>query len=132
MKRFPDWPSRLAKIIAHAANQPFALDEHNCCFFAADCIQAITGIDPAHDLRGCNAARVLKLRGVNALMDEKAEIYNMKPIRPMNARRGDICLLNAGNGETLGICLGAQIACPGNNGLVYFSLKHAIRAWSVG
>ena len=132
MKRFPNWPERLAGMVARAANHPFQLGDHNCCFFAADCMEAMTGIDPAVDLRGCNAARVLKERGVNTLMSEKAELYGMKVIRPMVARRGDICLLNAGYGETLGVCLGANIACPGENGLVFFPLRKALRAWSVG
>ncbi len=133
LTRLIDWPERLAKLIAHAGRQKFCLGTHDCCFFVADCIFAMTGTDPAHDVRGMPIKAILKrYGGVGFLAAIKASDYQMKTISTRAARRGDICLLNAGRGETLGVCLGARVACPGAEGLVFYPLLAAERAWMVG
>ena len=133
LTRYLDWPERLARLIAHAEKQKFCLGVHDCCLFAADSILAMTGIDPAHDLRGGSVKAILKqYGGVAFLATAKASEYQMKCIPPHSARRGDICLLNAGHGDTLGVCLGARVACPGTEGLVFYPLSAARHAWKVG
>jgi hypothetical protein len=63
-RRLRDWPERLAALFAARQGQPFAWGAHDCCLFAADAVLAVTGHDPAADLRGtyataAEAARVL-------------------------------------------------------------------------
>jgi hypothetical protein len=133
LTRYLDWPERLAKMITLADKKKFCLGVHDCCFFAADCILAITGTDVAKELRGMPLKPILKGFGsVEFLAAIKACDYQMKSIPPRTARRGDICLLNAGRGDTLGVCVGARVACPGDEGLVFFSLSTARAAWMVG
>jgi hypothetical protein len=43
MTRLELWPSRLDAVIQAAATRPFAWGEHDCCTFAADCVEAVTG-----------------------------------------------------------------------------------------
>ncbi len=133
LTRYLDWPERLAKLISHADKQKFCLGVHDCCFFAADCIFAMTGVDLAQELRGMPVKPILKgYGGVAFLAAIKATDYKMKIIPARAARRGDICLLNGGRGDTLGVCLGARVACPGEEGLVFYPLSAARNAWMVG
>lgn len=52
LPRRAGWPEHLHACIAARLGQPFAWGRHDCCLFAADCVAAITGADPAADLRG--------------------------------------------------------------------------------
>ncbi len=67
-QRLRDWPERLAALFAAREAQPFEWGVHDCCLFAADAVLAVTGHDPAADLRGMystetGAARVLRRYG---------------------------------------------------------------------
>ncbi len=46
-RRRPDWPARLRTIIEAARERPFSWGQHDCCLFASDAIEAMTGVDPA-------------------------------------------------------------------------------------
>lgn len=52
LKRFEDWPERLASFITASQARPFAWGSWDCCLFAADVVVEITGTDLAADLRG--------------------------------------------------------------------------------
>lgn len=67
-QRLRDWPERLAALFAARLAQPFEWGVHDCCLFAADAVLAVTGHDPAADLRGTysselGAQRVLRRWG---------------------------------------------------------------------
>jgi len=51
VSRPPDWPERLLAALAAARDRPFRWGEHDCCLFAADLIEAVTGVDPAAAFR---------------------------------------------------------------------------------
>lgn len=66
--RLRDWPERLAALFAAREAAPFTWGVHDCCLFAADAVLAVTGHDPAADLRGtyttaAEAVRVLGQHG---------------------------------------------------------------------
>src|SRR5258708_4686376 len=52
MKRLEDWVVRLEAFIKERTAQPFKWGSQDCCLFAADAIEAITGVDLAADFRG--------------------------------------------------------------------------------
>ena len=67
-QRMRDWPERLAALFAAREAQPFEWGAHDCCLFAADAVLAVTGHDPAADLRGtyrtaAQAAQVMERFG---------------------------------------------------------------------
>lgn len=47
-----NWHQHLAQTLQAAMTRPFSWGEHDCCLFAADCVQAVTGVDVAADFRG--------------------------------------------------------------------------------
>jgi len=52
MMRKPHWEKHLAEWHRVAETRPFLWGKSDCCLTACDAVLAITGIDPARDLRG--------------------------------------------------------------------------------
>lgn len=131
--RLANWERKLADEIERARFLPFQWGVHDCCLFAADVVQALTGVDHAAELRGIyrtlrTAERILKKRGgvrqiaTDALGPE---------ISPLMAQRGDVVLLPTEYGEALAVCIGAYCVAPGEDGLQSRPLADAITAWRV-
>lgn len=108
---------------------PFAWGSNDCCLFAADCVKAVTGRDPAADLRGAysdaaGAARMLaKLGGVDGIADQRA----CDAVPPSLAQPGDIGRVTCDGRPTLAVCMGGHWLAPGEHGLV--TLLGVDRAW---
>lgn len=137
LKRLADWPDHLARVIDGARNTPFTWGQNDCCLFAMDCVEAITGTDIAQPYRGYNTMRegvVLLKRcgGVTGIAETEAKNYNIPEIKPLTMQRGDVVLFDIGRGDTLGICGGQYIFAPGEDGLIGFPLEQAQRAWRIG
>jgi len=132
MTRIREWQSALASVIEERMVAPFAWGTHDCCLFAADCVQAMTGHDPAVDVRGAyadekGAARVLKkMGGLEAIASTRCG----KEVNPAAARIGDVVLGTAGR-ECLGVCTGEMWHAPGEHGLLAMPMRDVLRAWRV-
>jgi hypothetical protein len=128
--RLPDWQPRLQALIQQRQAQPFAWGLHDCCLFVCDGIEAITGHDPAADLRGYStereALRVLQAHGgVRGLAESRAG----KSVPVLAAQVGDVGLLPLDGRDTLALCGGAHWLAPGALGLVALPLDAASLAW---
>jgi hypothetical protein len=138
LTRFEDWPLRLTAFVEGATHTPFAWGRHDCCLFAADAVAAITGVDPASELRGRyhnpNSAARLSVRrgGFEKMVADLAARHGMAALRPLQAQRGDVMLVDTEAGPALGVCLGGKIACAAPLGLSWLPLTAARRAWRVG
>lgn len=136
-RRFEDWPSRLFGFVESRRAEPFAWGSQDCCLFAADAVQAITGVDPAASLRGYTSKAeavelIAKYGTLEDLVSGKCREMNFVEVAPKLAQRGDLVVFeNAGN-PALGVCLGAHAAFPGKDGLVFHPLAECRRAWRVG
>lgn len=134
MTRFRDWQSRLAALVGARLQQPFEWGVHDCALFAADAVKAVTGVDPAAELRGtystaAGAARVLSERGG---LDAIATAALGQPRAPLMARPGDVGLVLNDGRECLGVCTGSTWHVPGQSGLVALPLADAVSSWKVG
>jgi hypothetical protein len=137
LKRHARWPEALAAEITRAWSKPFSWGSNDCCLFACDCVLAMTDVDIAASFRGyrsrVEAREFLKKNGgVGGIAEAVAVHYEIPLIAPLCAGRGDIFLLDAGHGETLGVCTGDRIVCPGFQGLLSFPILQGIRAWRIG
>jgi hypothetical protein len=132
--RLKDWNSRFAGLVSAVQARPFAWGEHDCCLWAADAVQALTGADPAGDLRGTyqteqGAARVL-LR-IGGLVAAGARCGCEIDLRRVIA--GDVGLVRWPDGvECLGVRGAKAWICVGESGLVWLPDNSASRAWGVG
>ncbi len=105
--RLEDWEDRLAVYLARVETEPFAWGTHDCALFAASCVEAMTGVDPAVDFRGAyqskaGAAKALREIGNGTLLKTYQARFREKPAG--FAGRGDLVW----NGEAMGICIGAE------------------------
>lgn len=137
IKRLPNWPELLAGKIDVDRQKPFVWGKNDCCLFAADCVEMITGFDLAKDYRSyktkAGALRMLKkYGGVAGIAEVIAKQHGIPEIPPLNAQRGDVCLFDIGRGDTLGVVAGEHIFAPGQDGLIGFPILQAVRAWRIG
>lgn len=130
--RLPDWQPRLAALVAARLRAPFAWGVFDCCLFAADAVQAITGHDPAADLRGAYttqgeaAAALGRLGGVAGVAASRAG----PEVLPALAQPGDVGLLIApGTMPALAIYGGTVWHAPSARGLASHPAEHITRAW---
>jgi len=128
--RHHDWQLRLQALVQSRLAAPFVWGAHDCCLFVCDAIEAITGHDPAADLRGYStereALRILHAHdGVRGLAQARAGAA----VPVLAAQVGDVGLLPLDGRDTLALCGGAHWLAPGPNGLVTLPLDAATDAW---
>jgi hypothetical protein len=131
--RVNNWPRVLHEFVISRARTPFEWGKQDCCMFVADCVQALTGVDPAAAYRGTytneqEACAILdRLGGVEAI----AEASGFKEVGLLYAQRGDVVSFQGPIEIALGICVGKWIYFPGETGLVQQPLSAGRRAWRV-
>ena len=131
-KRTKHWCTReLYKFIMSRQATPFAWGTNCCAMFAADAIQAMTGVDIASDFRGLYAdaagaqAAIEKVTGVKGGTIEDAAAYcaNKHQLTewkyPLLAQRGDLVIYEEEGRRLAGIIhlSGRHIISPGETGL---------------
>lgn len=144
LTRLPDWEPRLAAFIARKQGVLFTWGATDCCAFAGDAVEAITGTDPMPEFRGrystaTGALRALRRYGVGTIA---ATVDGKFPVVPRAfAQRGDLVAVPAAAGDVMvGVCVGAaalfvglEIGPDGDApGLVSFPRAAWSRAWRVG
>lgn len=130
ISRYPDWQSRLQAAIAARQARPFEWGVQDCCLFVCDCIEAMTGHDPAADVRGYStdreAARLVReLGGMRAI---GASRFGAE-IAPAMAQVGDVGLVLHDGRESLALCGGTHWVAPGVESLAVLPLRSALAAW---
>lgn len=133
--RLPGWARRLAQLIEERRDTPFAWGAHDCCTWAADAVQALTGEDPAAAWRGTyhtawGALRVLRREGGIPGLAQRA---GMLPCAAALARRGDLGEFTGRWGlPGVAVFCGLAWAAPGKHGLVFHGPERITQAWRVG
>lgn len=130
--RRSDWQARLGVLIEERKVAPFEWGSNDCCLWVADAVLAMTGIDPAHDIRGAyktarGAASALRMHGGLAGAGERCGT----PIPPLCAAAGDVGIVNDGESDLLAVCNGDVWLAVAKNGLGMMSLSAARKAWRV-
>jgi hypothetical protein len=139
MQRKPDWAKHLLAEIQAASDRPFSWGEHDCALFACNVVNAMTGTDPAREFRGkyntkAGSARLsISYGGIGKLAEAIALQCGAPEIKPSLAQRGDVCLIDLGDGdEVIGVCLGDKVASSTTVGLAFLPFRLVTRAWGVG
>lgn len=134
MTRLPDWPARLSELVVRAHTQPFRWGIQDCCLWAADAVQALTGHDPAADLRGRYAdakGALCALQAQGGLMGA-GQRAGVLLAAPAYARDGDIALVHDGRRPMLAVQAGGVWLVAATNGLHALPAGAARMAWGVG
>ena len=134
--RRPDWPERLAALVEARRDMPFAWGSQDCCSFAADAVEAMTGRDWLAPHRGqyqdaAGAEAIIGPDGLEALVAGLLADFGARDCPPGFVQRGDLALVLSGNDLTLGVVLGETIAAPGLRRLAFVPRSAIRRGWSV-
>jgi hypothetical protein len=137
LTRLADWPLRLEAFVAARQQQPFAWGTQDCALFAADAVQALTGVDVAPPALRCHRHARAALRSMRAQggLPAIAQAALGTPIPPVLAGVGDVLLTRPSSQShhpMLAVCNGASALAPGPFGLVSLSLAQVSHAWRVG
>lgn len=124
------WEHDLHEVIEGARHRPFRWGSHDCAIWAASVRAALTGTEPAaqggyRTARG--AARAIRRSGAADLCDAVTRELGAPLASPLLARRGDI----VSDGAALGVCLGADAAFLGADGLVFRPMTVCTMAWGI-
>jgi hypothetical protein len=143
MIRFPNWPARLEGFfLLHETTPPkFCYGTFDCCIFACDAIEAMTGVDPAAGFRGkyscLKEARFLMRdycgsSSVRALAEKiTTELGMPEEANALRLQRGDLALIRRPRDYLLGIVslTGQDIVVATAKGIERISLFTAMKGW---
>lgn len=135
--RQPDWSERLINAVETAKVLPFRYGLHDCCTFAAHCVDAMCGSGlmsrmqrdhPYSDEEGATA-RIAEAGGFAALVSE----YLGAPMdNPNFASPGDVVLAEDGEGkQVVAVIVGHNAIAPTTGGLVALPYGQIRMAWKV-
>lgn len=131
MKRREDWAEQLAQYLDERRDAAFAWGVQDCATFAAGAVQAMTGESPAIPQVESAAAYLHFLRDHGPLDAIVDDTLGERLPSPAFAQRGDVVLLFVDERATLGVCIGAEAAAPGADGMLTVSMSTASAAWRV-
>jgi hypothetical protein len=142
LTRKPNWDTdAFDKFLISRALAPFTWGSNDCALFAADAIEAITGIDVAADFRGLydNEAAAWKAiaKVCNGTTVEHAAVYCATKFGmiewefPRMAKRGDLVVLQNADRVIAGVVHlnGRHLISVGDEGLQRFPITQVKRAW---
>ena len=131
--RRPDWQEVLFRVCREWKNELFGYGTNDCCLFAARCVDAITGSDWVSELgahywdKRSALSYISDIGGIGA----GATARLGPPVSRLNARRGDVCLVEADTGYSLSVCVGDRVIGPGIDGQYSRPLSDVICAWRI-
>lgn len=138
LRRLQRWPDRLAAFVDSRRALPFAWGSNDCCSFAIDAVEAITG-RRVWDVTWTDEA------GARAVIEEAGGLIAAVSSalgRPgqnwREARRGDVVLAEQPEPygdmgrDGLMICVGTDLAGPSAAGLGFTLCRKAKLVWRVG
>jgi len=132
-----NWERALSEIITLHRTTPFKWGSHDCAVFAANVIWAISGEDPARELRGTyksaqQAKGALKRRGHTLLSFVDSKFARLQ--RVSMAKRGDLVFYRDEKSPfkgSLGVCEGLYSWFADEHGLKPIKTADCHHAWRV-
>lgn len=135
MVRLADWRPRLFEYVERVRRLPLEFGANDCGQFAGGWIEALTGENPAAELRGLYASQATGIALVRARMGYTGPVdwaRALFPIVPIAmAQVGDLAVLKTPQGPALGGVQGERIYAVGVTGLTTVDLLTARSAFRV-
>lgn len=131
-ERLRDWQERLERLVLARLHQPFRWGERDCCLWAADAVQAVTGVDVAADFRGQYDSASSATRLLNRRIGILAEVCDERlgpPVLPVMAQSGDVGMVREPEAPALVVLVGSAWMGQGTHGLVPVDPQAVQFAW---
>lgn len=135
LTRLPDWDRRLARAVDRHVDIPGEWGKADCLLTCADIVEAITGVDPAADIRGkykteAGAARLLRRRGCSDVGEALAALFPTEAV--LMAQRGDLGVVERDGRLTACFVTDRGAAAKAERGLTFFLQTDLKAAFRVG
>ena len=132
MSRRNDWAAQMWAQVEDHSDAPFAWGINDCCLFVARVIDAMTETSHELELASQYTDEETALAYIASFGSLEAAVSSYlgqpEPGRPL---RGDVVLIDGGDGPALGILVGGHIAGMGPNGFVYLPRGEALQRWAI-
>ena len=134
MGRVVDWPDRLQAHIEEWRHKKFEWGKADCALFCLYAEKAICGSSRFDDFIGQyrsaagSVKALLKIGGGDLAASVGARL---REIKPSEAQRGDVALIDTPLGDALSLVIGDRVAAMGKDGLIFLPLDAAKQAWKV-
>lgn len=135
MNRKPDWMAQLQGAVETAQVLPFAYGLHDCCTFAAHCVDAMCGtnlltrMQSEHPYR--DEAEAYDVIGAAGGLAPLLDLYLPKRKPALYAAPGDVVIVEDNGRELVGVLIGHNVVAPGATGLMSLSGHRVLVAWEV-
>jgi len=130
--RRADWVGQMWLAIEDHADTEFVWGVNDCCLFVARVVDAMTDSDIETELNASYTDEQTALAYIALFGSLEAAVSSHlgqpEPGRPL---RGDVVLIDGGDGPALGILVGGHIAGMGPNGFVYLPRGEALQRWAI-
>jgi hypothetical protein len=130
--RRDDWVEQMWLAIEDHADTEFVWGVNDCCLFVARVVDAMTDSDIETQLNAAYTDEETALAYIASFGSLEAAVSSHlgqpEPGRPL---RGDVVLIDGGDGPALGILVGGYIAGMGPNGFVYLPRSEALQRWAI-
>ncbi len=133
--RLEGWDQRLHEIIEAARYTPYVLGEHDCFRLACRVVEALTGDNRWPMFCGYRTEReaLAALAVYGSSFVNAGDKFFGDHVDTKLARRGDVLGYMDSHGKWhLGVCVGADMALLGPDGLMFQPLSMAKCCWRVG
>lgn len=133
--RRESWRVDFFEAIERHRPHPFAWGTHDCAILTADCIEAVTGIDPAQGFRGHYSSRdeteaLLRARGFDSPIAILASLFD--EIHPAFATVGDVAIVPTRWGPATAPIAGSEIVVFSPGGPMGLApMAEAVRAFRI-
>jgi hypothetical protein len=134
MGRVVDWPDRLQAHIEEWRHKKFEWGKADCALFCLYAEKAICGSSRFDDFIGQyrsaagSVKALLKIGGGDLAASVGSRL---REIKPSEAQRGDVALIDTPLGDALSLVVGDRVAAMGKDGLIFLPLDAAKKAWKV-
>ena len=135
-QRRPDWMTRLQECVDNARLLPFVYGVHDCCLWAAHCVDAMCDTHLAvdvldrlnyHDKESADAA-IAAAGSLHELVSE----FMGAPISAKFAAPGDMVVARDPAGlPIVAIVVGHTLVAPGEGGISVLPYSSAVLCWKV-
>lgn len=136
--RKENWPSKLERCREAHEKLSFEWGKSDCMSFAADCVLAMTGIDPMAAYRGKYSdmdgaiAIIENGGGVEQLIDNALKSVQAFKANKEYCARGDIVLIEYNGKSLAGVWFGHFALAPfPNRGLCRVPLEYVKECWGI-
>lgn len=115
-------------------NTQFNWGRRNCCTFASEWIEILTGEDIMISLNKRYQDKLsahFLIKKVGGILNEAEKLLKGKETKLGLAELGDVVCGNAGLGNTMGICCGIKSVFLTKSGLIYLRTSKMKKIWRV-